>query len=92
MCTGHGVEPRCGGGGGPLHALFEAYARSPYAQNPDPLLRAGKSAWGIELSKAVLEQEAPDLLKAGYVEAGVLTNLPYANNRCAGGPCAMLIQ
>ena len=44
---------------------------------------AGKSAWGIELSKAVLEQECPDLLKDGFVEAGILTNLPYANNRCA---------
>ena len=42
---------------------------------------AGKSAWGIELSKAVLEQECPDLLKDGFVEAGILTNLPYANNR-----------
>ena len=45
------------------------------------LCHAGKSAWGIELSKAVLEQECPDLLKDGYVEAGILTNLPYANNR-----------
>ena len=40
----------------------------------------GKSAWGIELSKAVLEQECPDLLKAGFVEPGVLTNLPYDDN------------
>jgi len=46
------------------------------------LLRgAGKSAWGIELSKAVLDKECPDLLKDGYVEAGILTNLPYANSR-----------
>lgn len=42
---------------------------------------AGKSAWGIELSKAVLDKECPDLLKDGYVEAGILTNLPYANSR-----------
>ena len=40
----------------------------------------GKSAWGIELSKAVLEQECPDMLKAGFVEPGVLTNLPFADN------------
>ena len=46
----------------------------------------GKSAWGIELSKAVLEQEAPDLLKDGFVEAGILTNLPYANNRSSPEP------
>ena len=40
----------------------------------------GKSAWGIELSRAVLEQECPDMLKAGFVEPGILTNLPYADN------------
>eukprot|EP00898_Chlorokybus_atmophyticus_P007123 jgi/Chlat1/7411/Chrsp6S07435 len=45
------------------------------------LLRShGKAAYGIELSRAVLEKECPDLLKAGLVEPGVLTNLPYADN------------
>jgi hypothetical protein len=37
----------------------------------------GKAAWGIELSQAVLEQDAPDLLAAGLVEQGSLTHLPY---------------
>jgi len=40
----------------------------------------GKSAWGIELSEAVLKSECPDLLEKKVVEAGVLTNLPYASN------------
>lgn len=40
----------------------------------------GKSAWGIELSRAVLEKECPDLLAKGYVEPGILTNLPYEDN------------
>ena len=40
----------------------------------------GKSAWGIELSKAVLEKECPDLLAKGYVEPGILTNLPFEDN------------
>ena len=45
------------------------------------LMRAhGKNAYGIELSAAVLEQECPDLLGKGFVEAGILTNLPYADN------------
>lgn len=44
------------------------------------LRKYGKSAWGIELSDAVLKQECPDLLEAGIVESGVLTNLPYADN------------
>jgi len=39
-----------------------------------------KSAWGIELSRAVLEKECPDMLSKGYVEAGILTNLPYEDN------------
>ncbi|KAK9823726.1 hypothetical protein WJX72_004952 [[Myrmecia] bisecta] len=41
----------------------------------------GKSAWGIELSKAVLQAECPDLLEKGIVEAGTLTNLPFADNQ-----------
>lgn len=41
----------------------------------------GKSAWGIELSQAVLESECPDLLEKGIVEAGILTNLPYKDNQ-----------
>mmetsp|Transcript_35038 Transcript_35038/g.48583 ORF Transcript_35038/g.48583 Transcript_35038/m.48583 type:complete len:326 (-) Transcript_35038:264-1241(-) len=40
----------------------------------------GKSAWGIELSRAVLEKECPDLLSKGFVEPGILTNLPYEDN------------
>lgn len=48
------------------------------------LRRYGKSAWGIELSQAVLEQECPDLLSSGVVEHGLLTNLPY-EVRCAPG-------
>lgn len=40
----------------------------------------GKSAWGIELSEAALKSECPDLLAKKYVEAGVLTNLPYSDN------------
>lgn len=40
----------------------------------------GKSAWGIELSRAVLEKECPDMLAKGYVEPGILTNLPYEDN------------
>ncbi|KAL4430007.1 hypothetical protein ABPG77_004377 [Micractinium sp. CCAP 211/92] len=41
----------------------------------------GKAAWGIELSQAVLERDAPDLLAAGYVEQGSLTNLPYQGDQ-----------
>lgn len=46
----------------------------------------GKSALGIELSQAVLERDAMDLLKAGRVEQGSLTDLPYqgAAQRDAG--------
>ena len=45
------------------------------------LMRAhGKSAYGIELSGAVLRQECPDLLEKGWVEQGILTNLPFADN------------
>ena len=40
----------------------------------------GKNAYGIELSPAVLEKECPDLLSKKYVEAGILTNLPYEDN------------
>mmetsp|Transcript_23949 Transcript_23949/g.28969 ORF Transcript_23949/g.28969 Transcript_23949/m.28969 type:complete len:329 (-) Transcript_23949:386-1372(-) len=40
----------------------------------------GKSAWGVELSRAVLEKECPDMLQKGYVEPGILTNLPYEDN------------
>lgn len=40
----------------------------------------GKNAFGIELSRAVLEKECPDLLAKGYVEPGILTNLPYEDN------------
>lgn len=40
----------------------------------------GKNAYGIELSRAVLEKECPDLLQKGYVEPGILTNLPYEDN------------
>lgn len=40
--------------------------------------RRGKEAYGIELSPSVLEKDAPDMLKAGWVEQGTLTNLPYA--------------
>lgn len=42
-------------------------------------LRArNRAAWGIELSQAVLERDAADLLAAGLVEQGSLTDLPYA--------------
>ncbi|PSC75409.1 methyltransferase type 11 [Micractinium conductrix] len=41
----------------------------------------GKAAFGIELSQAVLERDAPDLLAAGYVEQGSLTNLPYQDKQ-----------
>ena len=40
----------------------------------------GKNAYGIELSPAVLKKECPDLLSKKYVEAGILTNLPYEDN------------
>lgn len=40
----------------------------------------GKAAYGVELSKAVLEMECPDLLKRRFVEPGVLSNLPYIDN------------
>jgi ubiquinone/menaquinone biosynthesis C-methylase UbiE len=39
-----------------------------------------KNAYGIELSRAVLEKECPDMLAKGYVEPGILTNLPYEDN------------
>jgi hypothetical protein len=42
----------------------------------------GKNAYGIELSRAVLEKECPDMLSKGYVEPGILTNLPYEVGRC----------
>jgi len=40
----------------------------------------GKNAYGIELSRAVLEAECPDMLQKGFVEPGILTNLPYEDN------------
>ena len=40
----------------------------------------GKNAYGIELSKAVLESECPDMLQKGFVEPGILTNLPFEDN------------
>lgn len=40
----------------------------------------GKNAYGIELSRAVLEAECPDMLQKGWVEPGVLTNLPFEDN------------
>ena len=40
----------------------------------------GKNAYGIELSRAVLEKECPDLLSKNYVEPGILTNLPFEDN------------
>lgn len=39
-----------------------------------------KNAYGIELSRAVLEKECPDMLQKGWVEPGILTNLPYEDN------------
>lgn len=45
------------------------------------LMRAhGKNSYGIELSRAVLEAECPDLLQKGYVEPGILSNLPFEDN------------
>lgn len=44
----------------------------------------GKAAWGVELSRAVLERDAPDLLKAGYVEQGTLADLPFQGARGSG--------
>ncbi|EFN53631.1 hypothetical protein CHLNCDRAFT_136324 [Chlorella variabilis] len=43
--------------------------------------RRGKAAWGIELSQAVLERDAGDLLEAGLVEQCSLTNLPYQGKK-----------
>jgi len=40
----------------------------------------GKAAFGIELSRAVLEKECPDMLQKGWVEPGLLTNLPFEDN------------
>ena len=40
-------------------------------------------------TKAALEAECPDLLKEGFVEAGILTNLPYANNRWVPAACVL---
>mmetsp|Transcript_9203 Transcript_9203/g.16590 ORF Transcript_9203/g.16590 Transcript_9203/m.16590 type:complete len:323 (-) Transcript_9203:257-1225(-) len=40
-----------------------------------------KNAYGIELSRAVLEKECPDMLQKGWVEPGILTNLPYMDNQ-----------
>ncbi|KAL4857085.1 Pre-mRNA-processing protein 40A [Chlorella vulgaris] len=40
-----------------------------------------RAAWGIELSQAVLERDAADLLAAGLVEQGSLTDLPYADSQ-----------
>eukprot|EP00899_Mesostigma_viride_P023225 jgi/Mesvir1/4087/Mv24198-RA.1 len=72
-----------------IYSIFSTYFHLPTYTNllhlPPPQVRLlrehGKSAWGIELSKAVLEKECPDLLKKGYVEPGILTNLPYADNQ-----------
>lgn len=47
----------------------------------------GKAAWGVELSGAVLERQAGDLLKAGLVEQGSLTDLPYEGG-CPASPRA----
>lgn len=41
----------------------------------------GKNAYGIELSRAVLEKECPDMLQKGWVEPGILTNLPYEDSQ-----------
>ncbi|KAI3427120.1 hypothetical protein D9Q98_007057 [Chlorella vulgaris] len=41
----------------------------------------GKAAFGVELSQAVLDRDAPDLLEAGFVEQGSLTDLPYQDNQ-----------
>jgi len=40
----------------------------------------GKNSYGIELSQAVLAAESPDLLQKGFVEPGILSNLPYEDN------------
>eukprot|EP00854_Cymbomonas_tetramitiformis_P023797 gene23797-28851_t len=39
-----------------------------------------KNAYGVELSAAALAQDAPDLLKQGFVEQGSLRSLPFADN------------
>lgn len=44
----------------------------------------GKAAFGIELSPAVLQRDAPDLLKAGLAEQGSLTDLPYLGKHLPG--------
>ncbi|KAK3289468.1 hypothetical protein CYMTET_3080 [Cymbomonas tetramitiformis] len=46
------------------------------------MLRAlGKNAYGIELSKIALEQDAKDLLQREWVRQGSLRRLPYADNQ-----------
>lgn len=46
----------------------------------------GKAAFGVELSHAVLDRDAPDLLEAGFVEQGSLTDLPYQGEQ----PCGLV--
>jgi 2-polyprenyl-3-methyl-5-hydroxy-6-metoxy-1,4-benzoquinol methylase len=63
----------------PFHTVLDAGAGNGFLIRQ---MRAhGKSAWGIELSRAVLESECPDLLEKGIVEQGSLTNLPYQDNQ-----------
>jgi hypothetical protein len=61
----------------------------PLRQIVRALRSRGVAAWGVELSPAVLERDAPDLLAAGLVEQGSLTNLPYMGEWvvcvCVGG-------
>lgn len=52
----------------------------------------GKAAWGVELSKAVLERDAPDLLKAGFVEQGTLADLPFQGGVWVGGCLGRLLK
>lgn len=62
----------------PFHSMLDAGTGNGHLVR---LMRKhGKNAWGIELSEAALKQECLDLLEKGVVEAGVLTNLPYADN------------
>lgn len=63
----------------PAHTILDAGAGNGVLLRQ---LRAhGKSAWGIELSQAVLDADCPDLLESGIVEQGSLTNLPYEDNQ-----------
>lgn len=62
----------------PFHSVLDAGAGNGALVR---LMRKhGKNAYGIELSTAVLEKECPDLIKSGFVENGILTNLPYEDN------------